>query len=336
MPNGCVGGIRPARAATAVEMSIDIVKTRFIEGDMRDLRNILESARKSGTAVGHFNVADLVLLRAVFSSAQELEVPVIVGASEGEREFMGVRQIAALVRSLREESDFPVFLNADHTHTLEKAVEAARAGFDTVVYDASALPFEQNARQTKDAVEALKAINPAILVEGEIGNIGTGSEIHELAPDLSKYLTTPAEAKQFVEFTGVDVLAPAVGNMHGMSQKMVQGESKKRLDVERIAQIRSAAQVPLTLHGGSGTNDEDLRRAINAGISIVHINTELRVAWRSGLEAGLAAQGRQVVPYKILPFAVESVKQVVLARLRLFNQVSPASATEKNRVTATA
>jgi fructose-bisphosphate aldolase, class II len=336
MPNGCVGGIRPARAATAVEMSIDIVKTRFIEGDMRDLRNILESARKSGTAVGHFNVADLVLLRAVFSSAQELEVPAIVGASEGEREFMGVRQIAALVRSLREESDFPVFLNADHTHTLEKAVEAARAGFDTVVYDASALPFEQNARQTKDAVEALKAINPAILVEGEIGNIGTGSEIHELAPDLSKYLTTPAEAKQFVEFTGVDVLAPAVGNMHGMSQKMVQGESKKRLDVERIAQIRSAAQVPLTLHGGSGTNDEDLRRAINAGISIVHINTELRVAWRSGLEAGLAAQGRQVVPYKILPFAVESVKQVVLARLRLFNQVSPASATEKNRVTATA
>ena len=288
---------------------------------MRDIRNALELARKNGVALGHFNVADLVLLKAVFSSAQELDVPVLVGASEGEREFMGVRQIAALVQSLREEFDFPVFLNADHTHTLKKATEAVKAGFDTVVFDASALPFEQNASVTKEAVEALKTINPAVLVEGEIGNIGTGSEIHELSPDLSKYLTTPAEAKQFVEFTGIDVLAPAVGNMHGMSEKMVEGEKKKRLDIERIAQIKTAAGVPLTLHGGSGTDDGDLRQAIAAGISIVHINTELRVAWRNGLEAGLAAEPHQVVPYKILPSAVESVKQAALARLRLFNHL---------------
>ena len=302
---------------------------------MHDIRNVLELARKDGVALGHFNVADLVLLKAVFSSAQELQVPVLVGASEGEREFMGVRQIAALVRSLREEFDFPVFLNADHTHTLEKAIEAAKAGFDTVVFDASALPFEQNVRRTKEAVEALKTINPAILVEGEIGNIGTGSEIHEIAPDLSKYLTTPTEAKQFVEFTGIDVLAPAVGNMHGMSQKMVEGEKKKRLDIERIAQIKTAARVPLTLHGGSGTDDEDLGQAIAAGISIIHINTELRVAWRSGLEASLAAQPNQVVPYKILPLVVESVKQVALARLRLFNHVRQIAIEEKNGVTST-
>ena len=302
---------------------------------MHDIRNVLELARKDGVALGHFNVADLVLLKAVFSSAQELQVPVLVGASEGEREFMGVRQIVALVRSLREEFDFPVFLNADHTHTLEKAIEAAKAGFDTVVFDASALPFEQNVRRTKEAVEALKTINPAILVEGEIGNIGTGSEIHEIAPDLSKYLTTPTEAKQFVEFTGIDVLAPAVGNMHGMSQKMVEGEKKKRLDIERIAQIKTAAGVPLTLHGGSGTDDGDLGQAIAAGISIIHINTELRVAWRSGLEASLAAQPNQVVPYKILPPVVESVKQVALARLRLFNHVRQIAIEEKNGVTST-
>lgn len=302
---------------------------------MHDIRNVLELARKDGVALGHFNVADLVLLKAVFSSAQELRVPVLVGASEGEREFMGVRQIAALVRSLREEFDFPVFLNADHTHTLEKAIEAAKAGFDTVVFDASALPFEQNVRRTKEAVEALKTINPAILVEGEIGNIGTGSEIHEIAPDLSKYLTTPTEAKQFVEFTGIEVLAPAVGNMHGMSQKMVEGGKKKRLDIERIAQIKTAAGVPLTLHGGSGTDDEDLGQAIAAGISIIHINTELRVAWRSGLEASLAAQPNQVVPYKILPLVVESVKQVALARLRLFNHVRQIAIEEKNGVTST-
>jgi len=301
---------------------------------MRDMRGALELAQKNGVSLGHFNVADLVLLKAVFSAAQELNVPVLVGASEGERDFMGVRQVAALVRSLREEFDFPVFLNADHTHTLARAVEAAKAGFDAVVFDASALPFEQNARQTKETVETLKAINPSILVEGEIGNIGTGSEIHELSRDLSKYLTTPTEAKQFVEFTGIDVLAPAVGNMHGMSQQMVEGEQKKRLDIERIAQIKTSARVPLTLHGGSGTDDEDLRKAIAAGISIVHINTELRVAWRSGLEVGLAKQPNQVVPYKILPFAVESVKQVVVERLRLFNRIEQLATGEKGEATA--
>ena len=286
---------------------------------MHLLRNVLEQAQKNGVAVGHFNVADLVLLKAVFAAADELKVPVIVGASEGERRFVGDRQIAMLVRSLRDEYDFPIFLNADHTHSLAKALEAAQAGFDSVVFDLSALPFEENVRQTKEAVQALKAINPAILVEGEIGDIGTGSEIHEAAPDLSKGLTNPVEAKQFVESTGLDILAPAVGNMHGMLKSMVQGETKKHLDISRIAQIKNAVRIPLTLHGGSGTDAEDLRKAIAAGITIVHINTELRVAWRHGLEQGLAKEPNEVVPYKILPFAVESVKRIVLSRLKLFN-----------------
>jgi fructose-bisphosphate aldolase, class II len=286
---------------------------------MRGLRNALEQSQKNGVAIGHFNVADWVLLKAVLASGQELKVPVVIGASEGEREFFGVRQIAALVRSLREECDSPIFLNADHTHSLAKAVEAARAGFDAIVFDLSALPFEQNVRQTKEAVETVKTINSTILVEGEIGDIGTGSEIHEKAPDLSGGLTSPAEAKQFVEATGVDILAPAVGNMHGMLKSMVRGQTKKRLDIQRIAQIKNATQVPLTLHGGSGTDDDDLRKAIAAGINIIHVNTELRVAWRQGLQEGLAKKPDEIVPYKILPFAVEAVKKVARSRLQLFN-----------------
>jgi fructose-bisphosphate aldolase class II len=288
---------------------------------MHTLREVLVQAQEKGAAIGHFNIADLVLLKAVFTSAQELNVPVMVGASDGEREFMGVRQIAALVRSLRDEFGFPIFLDADHTHSLAKASEAARAGFDAVVFDASALPFEQNVRQTREVVDALKTINPAILVEGEIGDIGTGSEIHEEAPDLSKGLTTPEEAKRYVESTGVDVLAPAVGNMHGMLRSMVKGETKKRLDIKRIAEIKSGARVFLTLHGGSGTDDEDFRKAIAAGINIIHINTELRVAWRRGLESGLAKQKDEVVPYRILSSAVASVKEVADSRLRLFNRI---------------
>jgi ketose-bisphosphate aldolase len=287
---------------------------------MKTLKTVLQDAQARGEAVGHFNISDLVLLKAVVAGARELNVPVIVGLSEGEREFVGTRQIGALVRSLREEYDLPIFLNADHTHSLTKGIEAAKAGFDAIVFDLSALPFAENVRQTKEAVEALKAINPLMMVEGEIGDIGTGSEIHDSSPDLSKGLSSPEEAKQYVESTGVDILAPAVGNMHGMLRSMIKGETKKRLDIERIGGIKRATGTFLTLHGASGTDDNDLRRAIAAGINVVHINTELRVAWRRGLEQGLAEHPEEVVPYKIYPAAVESVKQVVMSRLRLFNE----------------
>lgn len=286
---------------------------------METLRKILEEADRNAVAVGHFNISDLVTLKAVFEAARELNVPVIVGVSEGERQFMGVRQVAAVVRSLREEYDYPIFLNADHTHSLPKALEAAKAGFDWIVFDVSTLPFEENVRQTKAAVEALKALRPDVLVEGETGDIGSGSEIHDTAPDLKKGLTTPAQAKQFVEETRIDTLAPAVGNMHGMLKSMVAGETTKRLDIERIRAIKAATRIFMTLHGASGTADEDLRQAIAAGITVVHINTEVRLAWRRGFDAALAKQPTEIVPYKLLPQVVDSVKHVVTARLALFS-----------------
>jgi len=288
------------------------------------LRDVLTRLEKEGAALGHFNVADQVLLKAVVAAAAEIKLPVFVGASEGEREFFGARQLAALVKSQRQESDLPVFLNADHTHSLAKAMEAANAGFDAVGIDFSALPFEENVARTKEAAQAIKAVNPAILAEGEIGNIGSGSEIHETAQGDRK-LSTPEEARQFVEATGIDILAPAVGNMHGMLESMVQGKAKKHLDVERIAQIKQAAGVFLTLHGGSGTADEHFRKAIAAGINVIHINTELRVAWRRSLGESLARDPNEVVPYRILRPVVDFVKQVVSSRLRLFHgePVSP-------------
>jgi fructose-bisphosphate aldolase class II len=275
---------------------------------MDALRSILTRLQQQGTALGHFNVADLVLLKAVVAAAVEVRVPVIVGASEGERDFLGTYELAALVKVIRADSDVPIFLNADHTHSLAKAVEAARAGFDAVVIDFSAVPFDQNVSRTKETVEAIKSINPGILAEGEIGDIGTGSEIHESVSNEFRNLTTPEEARQFVDFTATDILAPAVGNMHGMLESMVDGKTKKHLNIERIAQIKKAVGIFLTLHGGSGTDDEDFLRAIAAGINVIHINTELRVAWRQSLEDSLTSQPNQIVPYKILPPVVESVK----------------------------
>ena len=287
---------------------------------MDALRNVLTRLEAEGAALGHFNVSDLVMLKAVLAAARQIGVPVLVGASEGERDFFGLRQLAVVVNSLRKEFDVPIFLNADHTHSLAKAVEAAKAGFDEIIVDFSALPFEQNVLNTKEVLEAIKTINPAILVEGEIGDIGTGSEIHEKAQSDFKTLTTAEEARQFVQLTGVDVLAPAVGNMHGMVESMVEGKTKKRLDIERIAQIKNATEVFLTLHGGSGTNDDDFRKAVAAGINIIHVSTELRVAWRRSLEGSLAAQPDEVAPYKILRPVVDSIAEVVGSRLKLFNE----------------
>jgi fructose-bisphosphate aldolase class II len=295
---------------------------------MDTLRNVLIRLQKQGAALGHFNVANLVLLKAVEAADIEVGVPVIVGASEGERNFFGTYELAAVVKAIREKSAVPVFLNADHTHSLAKAVEAAKAGFDSVVIDFSALPFDKNVSSTKETVEAIKAINPAIIAEGEIGNIGTGSEIHETVSNDFRDLSTPEESRQFVDATGIDVLAPAVGNMHGMLESMVEGKTKKRLNIDRIAQIKKATGVFLTLHGGSGTDDKDFVRAITAGINIIHINTELRVAWRRSLEGSLASQPNEVVPYKILPPVVDSVRQVVNSRLKLFSGLGLAASEE--------
>ena len=289
---------------------------------MKPLLEVLSDARRRKVAVGHFNFSDLTALNAVVEAARELKLPVMVGVSEGEREFVGVREAAALVKTKREESGLPIFLNADHTHSLAKAEDAARAGFDEVIFDGSALPFDRNVADTKRAVEALKSINPAILVEGEIGNIGASSTVLEKKPENMSALTTAEEAKQFVDATKVDVLAPAVGNMHGMLESMVSGEAHKRLNIERIAELENATGTFMTLHGGSGTDDEDFRRAIKAGMTIVHVNTELRIAWRRGIEAALKKSPHEVAPYKILPSGVDAIKEVVLARLKLFSFLS--------------
>jgi fructose-bisphosphate aldolase, class II len=286
---------------------------------MKTLREVLQDAERDKVAIGHFNFSDLVAFNAIVAAAGELRVPVMAGVSEGEREFTGVAQAAALVKAVRDEYDYPIFLNADHTHSLAKAEEAARHGYDEVIFDGSSLTFEENVAQTKKAVEALKSINPEILVEGEIGWIGASSTVMDKIPEGVGVLTTPEEARQFVAATKVDVLAPAVGNMHGLLHSMVRGEVQKRLNIERIAEIKAACNIFMTLHGGSGTNDGDFKRAIKAGMTIVHVNTELRLAWRRGVEAGLAAKPHEFAPYKILPAAVEAVQKVVSARLELFS-----------------
>ena len=168
------------------------------EGEWRksvQLRSLLEEAQSNGVAVGHFNVSDWILLKAVFASAQEFESPGNRRRIRRGARIYGGSSNCGLSEKPARGTKRTHFFNADHTHSLDSAIAAAKAGFDSIVYDLSALPFEENVKQTRQALEALKSINPAILVEGEIGNIGTGSEIHESMADHSKDMTTPEEAK---------------------------------------------------------------------------------------------------------------------------------------------
>jgi fructose-bisphosphate aldolase, class II len=297
---------------------------------MQNLRQALQDAGNKHIALGHFNFSELVVLKAVADVARELKLPVVVGVSEGERAFVGVQQAAALVKSIRDEYELPIFLNADHTHSLEKAVEAAKAGFDLIVFDASNQSFEENVKRTKEAVAAAKAVNPGILVEGEIGWIGASSTIHSSMPKDLSPLTTPEEARHFIDATSVDLLAPALGTMHGMLQSMLTGKENKHLNIPRIAEIKAATGIFLTLHGGSGTNTAEFVEGIHAGLNLIHINTELRVAWRRGLEQELAKKPDEVTPYHLLPGAYQAVSEVVKSRLQTFSGIAAKQANSSN------
>jgi len=294
---------------------------------MSELKKIIEDAEKKKVALGHFNISNLEQLKAIFEAGRELSLPLIIGTSEGEGNFIGFKQAVALIKSLKEEFNYPIFLNADHIHSLEKAKEAAEAGYDAITFDVSESSFEENLKKTKEAVKFIRAINPEILVEGEIGFIGTSSKILKEIPKGATVkpedLTKPEEAKKFIKETGVDLLAPAVGNIHGMFANI----SNPNLDIKRIKEIREAlrqssgqAGVPLVLHGGSGITNEDFLAAIDAGISIIHINTEIRWAWRRSLEKSLKDNPEEIAPYKIMPAVIEEMKKVVVEKLKIFNK----------------
>lgn len=287
---------------------------------MKSLIQYIQEAEREQVAIGHFNISNLEGLWGIFKAAQEVQVPVIIGLSEGERDFVGVAQARALVTSLQKEFDFPIFLNADHSYSLERVKAAADLRFDAVIYDGAKLSVEENIAHTKECVAYVREHAPGVLVEAELGYIGTSSKILDALPEGVTLdpasLTTPEQAAHFVKETGVDLFAPSVGNVHGMFR----GGGEPRLDIPRIKAIREAAGVPLVLHGGSGTSDEDFVAAIDAGVSVIHINTEIRKAFRDATKESLEKNKEEVAPYKLMQPAVDAIREVVEKRLRLFSK----------------
>lgn len=286
---------------------------------MNSLSEILLSAQKNNQAIGHFNISNLEQLRAIMEAAKKFNAPIMVGLSEGERKFVGLRQAVALVKAFKEEYGLPVFLNPDHSHSVESAKSAFDAGFDSVHIDLSKLPFEENIKGTKEVVDYVKSKNPEVSVEGELGYLRGESRIQkEIIKIKPEDLTKQEEALEFADKTGIDRFAGAYGNSHGISL------DEPALDIERIKSIRKILpeKVAMVLHGGSGIPDEQIKEAIKAGISNIHINTEIRTAYVEALRKFLADNPEETTPYKILAPTIEAVKNKVEEKLKLFNSVN--------------
>jgi len=300
----------------------DYITIWYNQNMIKTLREYIREADEKGIAIGHFNISNLEALHGIYNAAKNLNVPVIIGLSEGEEDFVGKDEAVALIKSIRENDNYPIFLNADHHYSFESVKEAIDAGYDAAIIDAVKLPLEENIALTKKCVDYAREVgkreNRDILIEAELGFIGQSSKILDEIPEgvSEATMTTPEDAKAFVEATGIDMLAPSVGNVHGM----VRG-GNPRLHPERVRAIRDATGIPLVLHGGSGTMSGDFIDCIKAGIDIVHINTEIRVAYKEALEKSLAENPNEVAPYKFLQPAVDAVEKVVEARLRLFNGI---------------
>ena len=289
---------------------------------MKTLNQYIKEAEEKGIAIGHFNISNIEGLHGIYNAAKKLNVPVIIGVSEGEEEFIGINEVAVLIKEIREKDNYPIFLNADHHYSFESVKNSLDAGYDSAIIDAVKLPLEENIILTKKCVDYAKELslreNREILIEAELGFIGQSSKLLDAIPEgiSEATMTKPEDAKYFTEQTGINLIAPSVGNVHGM----VKG-GNPRLDINRVKQIREACGIPMVLHGGSGIADEDFINAISAGISIIHINTEIRVAYKEAIEKYIKENPNEVAPYKFLHSAVDAIEAVVEARLKLFNNI---------------
>jgi len=293
--------------------NINNIKTK-----MPSLYSLFQQAQKKKVALGAFNFATLEQLKGIIQAAQKLNSPVILATSENEMRYIGAYQAVALVRAYREEIGLPFFLHLDHAHSFRTVQEAIKAGYDSVHFDGSALSFKENIQETKKVVDYVKKNKKKkILVEGELGYLRGKSTIHQGVEIRKEDLTDPNQAEEFVKKTGVDCLAVAIGNIHGIIKKRKK-LGNPHLFLDRLKEIkkRVGSSVFLVLHGGSGTPVQDLRKSIDIGIRKVNINTEIRLAYRSVLEKVLKKKPNEIVPYYLMKEVIEAVAGVVEEKIR--------------------
>lgn len=280
---------------------------------MKNLKYYISKAYKEHWAIGQFNFSDFSQVKGIVQTAQNLKSPIILGTSEGESRFVGLAEAAVIRNVLRKKTGLPIFLNLDHGKSFEYIKEAISAGYDMVCFDGSKLPLDENIRISREVVKFSKW--RGVVVEGEVGRFGTDASkvYHEKFKIKEEDLTKAEDAKNYVKKTGVGVLAVSVGTFHGIDY----GGISPNIRLERLKEIKGKINIPLVLHGGSGTPDQDVKEAIKLGIAKVNINTETRMAFTGALRKTLQTS-QEITPYKYLLDAINAVQAVVEEKIKLF------------------
>lgn len=273
------------------------------------LREVLGAAAAGGYAVGAFNCNNMEILQAIVAAAEAERSPVIVQASQGAIKYAGLDYIAAMAKTALASATVPVVLHLDHGTSYEQVIRCLAAGFSSVMIDASRLPLEENIALTKEVVKAARAVGAS--VEAELGRIG-GTEDDISVAEREAFFTDPDEAAYFVEQTGVDALAVAIGTAHGPYRW------EPKLDFERLSRIAAKVKVPLVLHGSSGVPAEDIKEAIRRGIRKINIDTDIRIAFVNRMREVLMANPDEIDPRKILGPAREAATEVIREKMRIF------------------
>lgn len=281
-------------------------------GDLMALvavHELLKKADQEGYAVGAFNANNMEIIQAIVTAAEMENSPVIMQASQGAITYAGLDYITGIVRIAARGAKVPVALHLDHGTDFDQVVRCFRSGFSSVMYDGSKLSLEDNIAITNRVLEMARPVG--VSVEAELGKIG-GTEDHVTVSEKEAMFTDPEEARYFVEKTGVDSLAIAIGTAHGQYQ----GEPK--LDFERLKIIRELTGIPIVLHGSSGVPDEAVRQAIELGVRKVNIDTNIRESFVSAMRKVIAEKPDEIDPRKILGPAREATIEMIRDKIRVF------------------
>ncbi|ARU60572.1 fructose-1,6-bisphosphate aldolase, class II [Tumebacillus avium] len=273
-------------------------------------KEVLLDGYKNGYAVGQFNMNNLEFTQAIIEAANEEKSPVIFGVSEGAIKYMGLEYTVAMARVAMETSKVPVILHLDHGPNRDLVMKCIKAGFSSIMIDASHYALEENIRLSKEIVDLCHPVG--IEVEGELGRIG-GTEDDLTVDERDATLAVPADAVRLVQESGIDALAPAIGSAHGPYK------GKPELAFDRLQEIRDLLPTtPLVLHGGSGIPDEDIRKAISLGVAKINVNTENQLAMTAIIREVLGKDANVYDPRKYMKPAREAIKETVKQKMRLF------------------
>lgn len=270
---------------------------------------LLKKAEEGGYAVGAFNCNNMEIVQAIIAAAEAENSPVIMQASQGAIKYAGIEYITAMASIAAENASVPVALHLDHGTSFEQVMMCIRKGFSSVMIDGSKLPFDENVELTNRVIAVARAVG--VSVEAELGKIGgTEDDIH--VDDRDALFTKPEEAKEFVERTGVDAIAVAIGTAHG------QYKGIPELDFPRLEKIRSLVNVPIVLHGSSGVPDEAIEKAIKIGVRKVNIDTNIREAFVQACRDVLNKDAKEIDPRKVLGPARDAATEIIREKIRLF------------------